>query len=62
MSKIKTAAEDFGEEFYLEYWDKVKLTDEELDSLVEAAERNDHQEADRIVNGAYDRLFGETVN
>lgn len=47
-------------EIYVELWEEVRLTDEERDALIEAAERGDVDEADRITDGAYDRLLEQT--
>lgn len=38
-------------------WEMVSLTPRELDALVDAAEACDLDEAERIVEGAYERLF-----
>ncbi len=44
-------------------WEDVRLTEEELDELCEALfEREDEESAQVIVEGAYDRLFGEGVH
>lgn len=38
-------------------WQQVRLTEEETDALCAAADRGDEEAADRIVNGAYARLY-----
>lgn len=43
-------------------WELVTLTEREIDLLVEAADRGDGDECERIVEGAYGRLFGEYTN
>ena len=43
-------------------WEIVRLTDSELDQFCAAADVGDHDEAERVVDGAYSRLFGEAIN
>lgn len=50
----------FSDEIYIELWDRVKLTDYERNAMIEAIERGDIDEADQIVDDAYERLFDET--
>jgi hypothetical protein len=38
-------------------WEDVRLTEEELDAMCDALDRGDEEEAERVVEGAYDRLF-----
>ena len=43
-------------------WDVVHLTESEIDALCEAVDGGDHETAESVVDGAYARLFGETVH
>jgi len=43
-------------------WEDVRMTEEELDAMIAAADAGDFETAEAIVERAYDRLFGETVH
>ncbi|HWT00221.1 MAG TPA: hypothetical protein VN256_08235 [Pyrinomonadaceae bacterium] len=43
-------------------WQDVRLTEEELDEMCDALDVDDEERAERVVEGAYARLFGESVN
>jgi hypothetical protein len=43
-------------------WQEVRMTEEELDAMCDAAAVGDIDLVDAIVEGAYDRLFGEQVH
>lgn len=54
--------EDENAKFYVECWDMVRLSTDEIDALCDAADAADHDAADAVVDGAYNRLFGESLN
>lgn len=43
-------------------WEEIRLTGSERNALCDAADAGDIDTADEIVKGAYDRLFGESIN
>lgn len=43
-------------------WEDVRLTEQKIDALCEAVDLGDEETANKIVDGAYARLFGATLN
>jgi hypothetical protein len=41
-------------------WENVTLTEEELDAMCDALDGGDEETAERIVEGAYERLYQRT--
>lgn len=54
--------QEFTDEFYVEFWQDVKMTEAELNAMCDAADAGDMETAEKIVDAAWNRVFGETVN